>query len=76
MRGMTKDRRQSELAKIHIGKKQLFDDGGDYQDMLQSVAGVRSAAQVGPEAEPAGSASGDGAPDQEDPGHAGRGWPA
>ena len=46
MSGMTKDRRQSELAKIHIGKKQLFDDGGDYRDMLQSVAGVRSAADL------------------------------
>ena len=36
MSGMTKDRRQSELAKIHIGKKQLFDDGGDYRDMLKA----------------------------------------
>ena len=46
MSAMPKDRRQSELAKIHIGKKQLFDDDGDYRDMLQSVAGVRSAAKL------------------------------
>lgn len=39
-------RRRSELGKIHIGKKQLFDDDGDYRDMLQSVAGVRSAADL------------------------------
>lgn len=41
-----KDRRHSELAKIHIGAKQLFDDGGDYRDMLFSVAGVRSAKRL------------------------------
>ncbi len=40
------DRRRSELAKIHIGAKQLFDDDGDYRDMLESVAGVRSAKQL------------------------------
>ena len=28
------------------GKKQLFDDDGDYRDMLQSVAGVSSAADL------------------------------
>ncbi len=27
---MAKDRRRSELAKIHIAAKQLFDDEGDY----------------------------------------------
>ena len=43
---MAKDRRNSELGKIHIGKKQLFDDDGDYRDMLQSVAGVSSAADL------------------------------
>ncbi len=39
-------RRRSELAKIHIGKKQLFDADEDYRDMLESVAGVRSAADL------------------------------
>lgn len=39
-------RRNSELAKIHIGKKQLFDDDGDYRAMLKSVVGVRSAADL------------------------------
>ena len=43
---MAKDRRRSELAKIHIGAKQLFDDDGDYRAMLESVAGVRSAADA------------------------------
>ena len=43
---MAKDRRRSELAKIHIGAKQLFDDDGDYRDMLFSVAGVSSAKQL------------------------------
>ena len=46
MSAMAKDRRNSELGKIHIGKKQLFDDDGDYRDMLQSVAGVSSAADL------------------------------
>ena len=39
-------RRRFELAKIHIGKKQLFDDDGDYREILQFVAGVRSAADL------------------------------
>ena len=39
-----KDRRRAELGKIHIGKKQLFEDDGAYRDMLEAVAGVRSAA--------------------------------
>ena len=43
---MAMDRRRSELAKIHIGAKQLFDDDSDYRSMLQSVAGVRSAADL------------------------------
>ena len=43
---MAKDRRRSELAKIHIGAKQLFDDDGYYRDMLFSVASVRSAKQL------------------------------
>lgn len=46
MSAMARDRRGSELAKIHIGAKQLFDDDGDYRDMLFSVAGVRSAKQL------------------------------
>ena len=33
-------------AKIHIGKNQLFDDDDDYRSMVQSVAGVRSAADL------------------------------
>ena len=41
-------RRQSELAKIHIGAKQLFASKDDYRDMLEDVAGVRSAADLGP----------------------------
>ena len=39
-------RRKSELAKIHIGKKQLFDGDGEYRAMLRSLAGVRSAADL------------------------------
>ena len=35
---------RAELGKIHIGKKQLFEDDGAYRDMLEAVAGVRSAA--------------------------------
>ena len=38
--------RKSELARIHIGKMQLFDDDGDCRAMLESVAGVRSAADL------------------------------
>ena len=41
-----KDRRRAELGKIHIGKKQLFEDDGAYRDMLEAVAGVRSAADL------------------------------
>ena len=40
---MAKDRRRSELAKIHVGAKQLFDDDKDQREMLHAVAGVRSA---------------------------------
>lgn len=44
---MAKDFRRSELAKIHIAAKQLFgDDEEAYRDMLESVAGVRSAARL------------------------------
>jgi len=39
-------RRRSELGKIHIGAEQLFDDDSDYRDMLQAVAGARSAADL------------------------------
>ena len=39
-------RRKSELAKIHIGEKQLFPSKDAYRDMLESVAGVRSAADL------------------------------
>ena len=38
-------RRRSELAKIHIGAKQLFgDDREAYEDMLEEVTGARSSA--------------------------------
>ena len=39
------DRRRSELARIHIGAKQLVgDDTEAYRDMLEAVTGERSAA--------------------------------
>ena len=41
-----KDQRTAELAKIHIGAKQLGLDGDSYREMLQAVAGVRSAADL------------------------------
>ena len=40
------DARRAELAKIHIGAKQVCDDEEAYRDMLQAVAGVRSAADL------------------------------
>lgn len=39
-------RRRSELAKIHIAEKQLFRSKEEYRDMLESMAGVRSAADL------------------------------
>ena len=39
-------RRRSELAKIHIGEKQLYKCKDEYRDMLEAVAGVRSAADL------------------------------
>jgi len=39
-------RRQAELAKIHIGAEQLFKNKADYRDMLASVTGKRSAADL------------------------------
>ena len=36
-------RRRAELAKIHIGAKQLLADDEAYRDMLEAVAGTRSA---------------------------------
>ncbi len=36
-------RRRAELAKIHIGAGQLLADEEAYRDMLEAVAGVRSA---------------------------------
>ncbi|MDD3082769.1 MAG: regulatory protein GemA [Desulfobacterales bacterium] len=35
--------RQKELAKIHIGRKELGLDEGTYREMLQNIAGVSSA---------------------------------
>ena len=46
MSAAAKSRRHSELAKIHIAAKQLFDDDAAYRDMLESVCGVRSAADL------------------------------
>jgi len=37
------DNRQKELAKIHIGRKELGLDEGTYREMLQNIAGVSSA---------------------------------
>lgn len=39
-------RRRSDLAKIHIAKKQLGLDDGAYRDMLRQVAGVDSAGKL------------------------------
>ena len=36
-------RRRAELAKIHLGAKQLLADDEAYRDMLEAVAGARSA---------------------------------
>lgn len=40
------DSKKSDLAKIHIAKKQLVMDDDSYRDMLHDIAGVRSAAQL------------------------------
>jgi phage gp16-like protein len=40
------DRRRSDLAKIHIAKKQLGLDDATYRAMLQMVAGVESAGDL------------------------------
>ena len=42
----TNDQRRRELAKIHIGAKQLGMDDDAYRDMLFTVARVRSAADL------------------------------
>lgn len=41
-------RRNVQLAKIHIARQQLGMDEDSYRDMLQRVAGVRSAADLNP----------------------------
>lgn len=41
-----KDKRQRDLAKIHIAKKQLGMDDTTYREMLMQVAGVDSAADL------------------------------
>lgn len=43
---MNRDSRNSDLAKIHIAKKQLGIDDDSYRAMLQMVAGVNSAAHL------------------------------
>ena len=41
------DRRRSELAKIHLGAKQLLGDDEDaYRDMVEAVTGKRSAGEL------------------------------
>lgn len=40
------DKRQAELAKIHIAKKQLGLDDGTYRDMLWTLARVRTASEL------------------------------
>lgn len=39
-------RRRSELAKIHVARQRLGMEDGAYRDMLERVAGVRSAAEL------------------------------
>ena len=47
MSAPSKSRRQSELAKIHIGAKQLLgDDREAYRDMVEEVTGKRSAGEL------------------------------
>jgi len=43
---MARDRRQAELAKIHLGRKQLGLDEASYRAMLWRLARVRSAADL------------------------------
>jgi len=43
---MAKDTRRTDLAKIHIAKKQLGMDEDTYREMLRSVAGVDSAGKL------------------------------
>jgi Mu-like prophage protein gp16 len=40
------DRRNAELAKIHIAQKQLALDDATYRAMLWSIAGIRSAKEL------------------------------
>ena len=42
----TQDRRQVDLMKIHLGKKQLGLDDETYREMLQQVTGARSSADL------------------------------
>ena len=56
MNSTAQDRRQAQslltraqLAKIHIAKKMLALDDESYRDMLERVAGVRSARELQPE---------------------------
>lgn len=44
--GFDPARRKRELAKIHIGAKRLLADEDAYRDMLEAVAGVRSAGEL------------------------------
>ena len=47
MTAMARDRRRAELAKIHIGAKQLLGDDTDaYRDLVEAVTGKRSAGEL------------------------------
>lgn len=46
MSATNKNQRQRDLAKIHIGRKQLGMDDQTYRELLRSVAGVESAADL------------------------------
>lgn len=43
-----RSRRNAQLAKIHVAKKQLGLDDDTYRDLLHSAAGVRSASKLDP----------------------------
>lgn len=44
----TRSRRNAQLAKIHVAKKQLGLDEDTYRDLLHAAAGVRSASKLDP----------------------------
>lgn len=48
-RHKAEDRRRAALGKIHLAKKQLGMDEDTYRAMLQTIGGVKSAADLTPE---------------------------